>query len=52
MTSALPWSTTPGQFVYTRTMGPKEIVTGTNSIVDAKLWGLTDDTEILWAARL
>ena len=39
------------QFVYTRTMGPKEIVTGTNSIVDAKLWGLTDDTEIFYGLR-
>jgi hypothetical protein len=36
------------QFIYTRTMGPKEIVTGTSSIVDAKLWGLTDDTEVFY----
>ena len=39
------------QFVYTRTMGPKEIVTGTNSIVDAKLWGLTDDTTVFYGLR-
>jgi hypothetical protein len=39
------------QFVYTRTMGPKEIITGTNSIVDAKLWGLTDDTEVFYGLR-
>jgi hypothetical protein len=39
------------QFIYTRTMGPKEIITGTNSIVDAKLWGLTDDTTIFYGLR-
>jgi hypothetical protein len=39
------------QFVYTRTMGPKEVVTGTNSIVDAKLWGLDDDTTIFYGLR-
>jgi hypothetical protein len=39
------------QFVYTRTMGPKEIVTGTSSIVDAKLWGLTDDTTVFYGLR-
>jgi hypothetical protein len=39
------------QFVYTRTLGPKEVVTGTNNIVDAKLWGLDDDTEIFYGLR-
>jgi hypothetical protein len=39
------------QFVYTRTLGPKEVVTGTNSIVDAKLWGLTDDTTVFYGLR-
>ena len=39
------------QFIYTRTMGPKEIVTGTSSIVDAKVWGLADDTTIYYGLR-
>lgn len=39
------------QFVYTRTLGPKEIVTGTNNIVDAKLWGLDDNTVIFYGLR-
>lgn len=39
------------QFVYTRTLGPKEVMTGTNNIVDAKLWGLDDDTEIFYGLR-
>ena len=39
------------QFVYTRTMGPKEVVTGTNNIVDAKLWGLDDNTQIFYGLR-
>lgn len=39
------------QFVYTRTMGPKEVVTGTNNIVDAKLWGLDDNTAIFYGLR-
>jgi hypothetical protein len=39
------------QFVYTRTMGPKEIVTGTNNIVDAKLWGLDDNTTVFYGLR-
>jgi hypothetical protein len=39
------------QFVYTRTMGPKEIVTGTNNIVDAKIWGLDDNTTVFYGLR-
>lgn len=41
----------PNKFVYTRNMGPKEVVTGTNNIVDAKLWGLTDNTTIFYGLR-
>ncbi|HMN28895.1 MAG TPA: hypothetical protein PKE45_12160, partial [Caldilineaceae bacterium] len=39
------------QFVYTRTMGPKDIMTGTNNIVDAKLWGLDDNTTVFYGLR-
>jgi hypothetical protein len=39
------------QFVYTRTMGPKEIITGTNNIVDAKIWGLEDNTTVFYGLR-
>ncbi|MEZ4865871.1 MAG: hypothetical protein R3C14_31445 [Caldilineaceae bacterium] len=39
------------QFVYTRTMGPKEVVTGTNNLVDAKLWGLDDNTTVFYGLR-
>lgn len=42
----------PNQFVYTRNMGPKEVITGTNNIVDAKLWGLDDNTTIFYGLRL
>jgi hypothetical protein len=41
----------PAQFIYSRNMGPKEIVTGTNNIVDAKLWGLADDTTVFYGLR-
>ncbi|MCX6047681.1 MAG: hypothetical protein NT075_21495, partial [Chloroflexi bacterium] len=41
----------PNQFVYTRNMGPKEIITGTNNIVDAKLWGLDDNTIVFYGLR-
>jgi len=41
----------PNKFVYTRNMGPKEIITGTSNIVDAKLWGLTDNTTIFYGLR-
>ena len=41
----------PNQFIYSRNMGPKEVITGTNNIVDAKLWGLDDDTEIFYGLR-
>ncbi|MFN8492479.1 MAG: hypothetical protein U0350_33065 [Caldilineaceae bacterium] len=41
----------PNQFVYTRNMGPKEVITGTNNIVDAKLWGLDDNTTIFYGLR-
>lgn len=39
------------QFIYSRNMGPKEVVTGTNNIVDAKLWGLDDNTTIFYGLR-
>ena len=42
---------TPGHFVYTRDMGPKEVITGTSNIVDAKLWGLDDNVEIYYSMR-
>lgn len=42
---------TPDNFVYTRDMGPKEVITGTSNIVDAKLWGLDDNVEIYYAMR-
>jgi len=32
-------------------MGPKEVMTGTNNIVDAKLWGLDDNTTIFYGLR-
>lgn len=41
----------PAQFVYSRNMGPKEIITGTNKIVDAKLWGLDDNTTVFYGLR-
>ncbi len=41
----------PAQFVYTRNMGPKEIITGTNNIVDAKIWGLADNTTVFYGLR-
>ncbi len=41
----------PAQFIYSRNMGPKEIMTGTNHIVDAKLWGLDDNTTIFYGVR-
>ncbi len=44
-------SNNPAEFIYSRNMGPKEIVTGTNNIVDAKLWGLTDNTTVFYGLR-
>lgn len=41
----------PNQFIYSRNMGPKEVVTGTNNIVDAKLWGLQDNVTIFYGLR-
>jgi hypothetical protein len=41
----------PNKFVYTRNMGPKEIITDTSNLVDAKLWGLTDNTTIFYGLR-
>ena len=41
----------PAHFVYTRTMGPKEIVTGTSNLVDGKLWGLDDNVEMYYSIR-
>lgn len=41
----------PNKFVYTRNMGPKEVITGTSNLVDAKLWGLTDNTTIFYGLR-
>ncbi len=32
-------------------MGPKEVVTGTNNIVDAKLWGLDDNVTVFYGLR-
>lgn len=42
---------TPDHFVYTRNMGPKDVITGTSNIVDGKLWGLDDDMEIYYSIR-
>jgi len=41
----------PNQFIYSRNIGPKEVMTGTNNIVDAKLWGLDDNTTIFYGLR-
>jgi hypothetical protein len=41
----------PNQFIYSRNMGPKDVVTGTNNIVDAKLWGLDDNTTVFYGLR-
>ena len=41
----------PAQFIYSRNMGAKEVMTGTNNIVDAKLWGLDDNTTIFYGLR-
>lgn len=41
----------PDEFVYSRDMGPKAVVTGTADIVDAKLWGLDDNTTIYYGLR-
>ena len=42
---------TPDNFVYARNMGPKIVLTGTNSIVDAKLWGLEDNVDMYFSIR-
>lgn len=42
---------TPDHFVYTRNMGPKDVITGTSNIVDGKLWGLDDDVDIYYSIR-
>jgi hypothetical protein len=42
---------TPENFVYSRNMGPKETITGTNNIVDGKLWGLDDNVDIYYSIR-
>jgi hypothetical protein len=39
------------RFFYLRSMGPKEVITGTNSLVDAKLWGIPDNTEVFFGIR-
>ena len=41
----------PAQFIYSRDMGPKEVATGANETVDAKLWGLDDNTTIFYGLR-
>ena len=41
----------PNQFIYSRNMGPKVVVTGTNNIVDAKIWGLQDNVTIFYGLR-
>ncbi|MFN8445949.1 MAG: hypothetical protein U0175_34480 [Caldilineaceae bacterium] len=38
-------------FFYQRNMGPKETITGTNNLVDAKLWGIPDGTEVFFGIR-
>ncbi|RIK37121.1 MAG: hypothetical protein DCC55_25225 [Chloroflexi bacterium] len=40
----------PAQFIYTRTLGIKEVVTATG-LIDAKLWGLDDDREVWVGVR-
>ncbi len=40
----------PAQFIYTRTLGIKEVVTATG-LIDAKLWGLDDDVEVWVGVR-
>jgi hypothetical protein len=39
------------RFFYTRHMGPKDIVVGTGSIVDGKLWGIPDNVEVFYGIR-
>jgi hypothetical protein len=38
-------------FVYTRRVRPKEVIIGTSNIIDAKLWGLDNNTEIFYGLR-
>jgi hypothetical protein len=38
-------------FVYSRNMGPKEVVITGTQVVDAKLWGLKDDEQIFFGIR-
>lgn len=38
-------------FFYQRNMGPKDTITGTNNLVDAKLWGIPDNTEVYFGIR-
>lgn len=42
----------PSRFVYTRDMGAKEVELPTGDLLDAKLWGLTDNQEIFLGIRV
>ena len=39
------------RFFYSRNMGPKEVITGTANLVDAKLWGIPDNAEVFFGMR-
>jgi hypothetical protein len=41
----------PGRFVYLRDMGHKEVEVPTGDLLDAKLWGLTDNQEVFVGIR-
>jgi hypothetical protein len=41
----------PAKFIYSRDMGPKEVVVSATNVVDAKLWGLADDVEVFVGLR-
>jgi hypothetical protein len=38
-------------FFYTRSMGPKDVIVNTNSLVDGKVWGLPDNIEVFYGIR-
>lgn len=41
----------PANFIYSRDMGSKEVVLTTTNVLDAKLWGLSDDEEVFVGIR-
>jgi hypothetical protein len=41
----------PSRFVYMRDMGPKEVELPSGDVLDAKLWGLTDNEEVYVGIR-